>query len=602
MWAVAEAASGKSRGLVEAEEWFFRQQSALASAFPASALEEADRHLSGIDRRSLVDLLPYAIDPHGPGTRRSVIRDPLQEVARSAKRMQGIYYTPGDVSDFMAQVVVRDRETRVMDPACGTGVFLRAAARRIGELGGENPIAQVYGVDVDGLAIDGACFVLAAYMLGLRPDDPPWRWWHTARLNIAQRDALDVLLAEESLGRSADLGGVISARGRIRGRIATAGKLPPADIAPRSEWGDSLTSLFPEVRNGFAVLGNPPYAPLGLRPDAARLNGLGVLRGSKVSPSTNAFLPFLEFIWALSAGTSSAALVVPMSLGYNTTQPFRSARRAIRQSGGRWTFRFFDRTPDSLFGDDIKQRTTIVSRDPAPTFSVATSGLTRWTSRQRRTLWETLPRPVDLGGIDITTGVPKVGDQWELDLLRALRNKGERLDETLSFADPDSEGQREAAIDVGSTAYNRLVVYRDGGSDEERVASFRLVSANSTQADWAFALLASTITYWLWRVDGDGFHVPSKWLLGLPFAWRSAAVETRLAQLGRRAWADALDHPVFAVNSGRRTTSYRTSDEVIRQIDLELLARSGFDPGLQEALGRFKSQTIEVGRGSERED
>jgi hypothetical protein len=603
MWSVATLVARAPLSLIDAEDWFFGGQPSLTNAFSKGSLVRAERELAPVDAVQLRDLLPYAIDPHGPGTRRSVIRDPSQEVIRSARRQQGIYYTPGDVADYMSSVVVKGGDERVLDPACGTGVFLLAAARRLDDSGqiGTTP-ARLYGVDVDALAIDGACFVLTAHVLASGPDSAPWRAWHTARLNLAERDALSLLIPQETLGRSVDTRLLARARSELRHNLADSETLPTATILPRTDWGDSLASLFPESVDGFAVVGNPPYAPLGERPDLGRLRDLAVLRGSTVSPSTNAFIPFVEFMWAATGDHRSSALVVPMSIAYNTTLPFRSLRRAIRNSGGQWSFRFFDRTPDSLFGDDIKQRTAVVVRDPASSFSVATTGITRWTSRQRHGLFERLPRPVNHGLADITLGVPKVGQAWELETVMRLRARTEQLAETLGVVERGRAAGLNLSISLGSTAYNHLAVYREGGAVEQRISAHHFKAQDPALADWAYAILSSTFVYWLWRVDGDGFHVPSSWALHLPFSWRPTAPDHELARLGRLAWEGALDQPVVAVNKGRRTVSYRAADSYVDAIDREVLRRFGLDQTLAVRLQRIRQEAIDVGRGNKRDN
>ena len=252
---------------------------------------------------------------------------------------------------------------------------------------------------------------------------PPSRLWHLARLNIARGDSISLLLADDGFARTpaARSARVADSRKLLRTAIAQDPDLPdPVDLG-RAEWSATFSSLFPEAQEGFAVVGNPPYSPLGHRPDigafAARAAGFG---GVAVSPSTSAFLPFMELMWRLAQGKARAALVVPLSLAYNTTQPYQSVRRAIAAAEGTWTIRFFDRTPDALFGDDVKQRAAIVFRQPAKGLRLRTSGLIRWTSRQRSSLFDGLPEPVECPPIDIAKGIPKLGANWELEDLRAL--------------------------------------------------------------------------------------------------------------------------------------------------------------------------------------
>jgi len=65
----------------------------------------------------------------------------------SAKEL-GAFYTDPTVADFLVRWSIRSGADRVIDPSFGGGVFLRAAARRIRELGG-NPVCTVFGIELD---------------------------------------------------------------------------------------------------------------------------------------------------------------------------------------------------------------------------------------------------------------------------------------------------------------------------------------------------------------------------------------------------------------------------------------------------------------------
>ena len=57
---------------------------------------------------ALADLLPYILDPHGPGSRLSVMRDPRTKTARATPRVHGFFYTPADVAEHMVQAALSD--------------------------------------------------------------------------------------------------------------------------------------------------------------------------------------------------------------------------------------------------------------------------------------------------------------------------------------------------------------------------------------------------------------------------------------------------------------------------------------------------------------
>ena len=60
----------------------------------------------------------------------------------------GAFYTDAVVAEFLVRWAVRRAEDTVLDPSFGGGVFLEAAAARLGELGGKSK-RQVYGVELD---------------------------------------------------------------------------------------------------------------------------------------------------------------------------------------------------------------------------------------------------------------------------------------------------------------------------------------------------------------------------------------------------------------------------------------------------------------------
>jgi len=92
------------------------------------------------------------------------------------RKARGAFFTPPAIADFLAAwAVADDPTTRVLDPSCGDGVFLLAAARRLKELGC-SPAAldeQVFGVDLHGPSLAQANALLEAEGLDARllPED-----------------------------------------------------------------------------------------------------------------------------------------------------------------------------------------------------------------------------------------------------------------------------------------------------------------------------------------------------------------------------------------------------------------------------------------------
>jgi adenine-specific DNA-methyltransferase len=65
----------------------------------------------------------------------------------------GAYYTDEGIATFLVTWAIRSKHDVVLDPSFGGGVFLRAAASRIGVLGGM-PSTQVAGVELDPAAFE----------------------------------------------------------------------------------------------------------------------------------------------------------------------------------------------------------------------------------------------------------------------------------------------------------------------------------------------------------------------------------------------------------------------------------------------------------------
>lgn len=67
------------------------------------------------------------------------------------QKLLGAFYTSDPVARFLVRWAVRTSHDRVLDPSCGDGVFLAAAADRLQALGNSCPV--VYGFDVDPIAV-----------------------------------------------------------------------------------------------------------------------------------------------------------------------------------------------------------------------------------------------------------------------------------------------------------------------------------------------------------------------------------------------------------------------------------------------------------------
>lgn len=66
-----------------------------------------------------------------------------------ARKVRGAFFTPPAIADYLAAWAVGDNaDARILDPSCGDGAFLLAAARRLRDVGCERLDEHVFGVDV----------------------------------------------------------------------------------------------------------------------------------------------------------------------------------------------------------------------------------------------------------------------------------------------------------------------------------------------------------------------------------------------------------------------------------------------------------------------
>ncbi len=594
MWGVRRANSMELQVTLEGSEEAFWGNVEINESLVLS-LAQHERHsanelLSTLTRDEVAELLPYILDRHGPGTRKSVLRDPSDAVSRRAKKESGVFYTPSDLADYMVSIADAGPDARTIDPACGTGVFLLSMLRRRASAADPSLVlSRLYGVDTDPFAVQASAFVLAAECLRLRPQDAAVLFWRTARRNLAVADAL--LLP--------------SLRRALRGdQVQSPATLSAAQVTldvMHKRGGAALTGpLSSALAEGFeSVVANPPYAPLGVRDDFELLGqDFVTLTAPMPTRATNAFMPFVELMWAIASDQSRSCMVVPMSLAYSSDARIRRLREAIQSGPGEWTFRFFDRTPDAIFGDDVKQRVAIVSRDSlrrAPT--IRTSGLRRWSSRERPQLFSQMAEPVEINHLGIADGIPKLGTRQEAAWYSTLRTRTRDLTQLPRAATQDADS---STVAIGRTAYNWVVLYRDLPDRGQATSCEYLRTMSPQVADWLYAVLASRLTYWLWRVEGDGFHVPMSFIEHLPYEWTDSDTDTSLASAGRRLWREALAFPVRSVNAGRTTTSYRTTDlPSLNVIDSLLVNKLGLPNEAATWVADYAHRTKVAGRARE---
>jgi len=77
-----------------------------------------------------------------------------QALSKEGKKAEtGSYYTPSSIVESIVKEYVSDQSKRILDPCCGSGQFLLFAADMLSQFGNEKVLENIWGCDVDELAV-----------------------------------------------------------------------------------------------------------------------------------------------------------------------------------------------------------------------------------------------------------------------------------------------------------------------------------------------------------------------------------------------------------------------------------------------------------------
>jgi len=186
------------------------------------------------------------------------------------QKLRGGYYTPQPIADFLARWAIRSPVTEVLEPSCGDGNILVAAAQRL-------------------LALNAPPSTLPGLL-------------HSVELDPQE--------ASKAIRRLQSLGMPLTAH-----NIAHVGDF--FAYCQRHLFGEKVLTFVLKERQHFdAVIGNPPFIRYQNFPEAHRQVAFSLMEQAGLHPSrlTNAWLPFLVVGSLLLKEGGRLAMVIPAEL------------------------------------------------------------------------------------------------------------------------------------------------------------------------------------------------------------------------------------------------------------------------------------------------
>ncbi len=470
------------------------------------------------------------------------------------KKSLGIYYTPDDVVSFMASRCISTLARRtgyptVLDCSCGSGVFLLQC---LIELEKEYNTKQslesslqilrqcIWGVDISSAAIDSSKAAFAQYYL----------------------DQYDGAIEQfDSVWKTIECSFYLGDGTNLRAIIANNG-------------------IFPTEFD--CIIGNPPYIILG--------------------KDGNLFIDFVKNMMEFSSEIGLSSLILPLSVCYARGNSYVDLRKRIQSDCAAWEVLNYDRSPDSLFGDQVKTRNTILFRDALREMhTVRSSSLQRWTSENRSQLFKGIDL-CDISEFDISRGVPKISGFGAVELYKAIIAGSSCLSDEIK-----KKNEGPSYVVVNGTAYNWLCIYDhcppsiDENGNSYVSGTTRTYSTEDEKTKYfCIALLSNRIAYWYWAAIGDGFHFNASFFDDFHVG-RSSFTEKQfdeLCMLGHEYSEIIKQHPTVSYNAGKTIINYSHWEaiDVIKRIELIILAAFNLPLDYGEQVANWYENQVRCNR------
>lgn len=450
-------------------------------------------------------------------------------IVTKKKKKKGIYYTPEDVAYYMTKVAI-DKLLEIkgdlsdvccVDFSCGSGIFLRELLVHLHvenmKYGYENCESvletSLYGADISELAVVCARFTILMTVSDM---------YTNSLINYSKL----VVILNKNI-------------------VQLDGRRP-------FEYPTTIPRKFD------CIIGNPPY----------------VRERTKAGLDSNIYIDFVKNLIRYSKDESVCSLIVPLSITYSSLTAFKDLRGDIGADKACWIFENYDRSPDSIFGDDVKSRNTILFRiRDCENQNLMSTKMYRWTSKSREHFLLSNKRYGKVDRKNIKEYIPKVGSELEVHTYDRVQSYEKSLMSCIGRT-----MDHKYTFYVKSTCYNWICAYdqvpsvQDENGLEVFNSSYKAYSVmNEQELYFAIAVLNSKFSYWLWTVIGDGFHVTNRLLRECRIhpSMVNKIQYDEMSHLGRQMNEEMKKKPVISYNAGRVITTYSPAglEGLVERID-----------------------------------
>jgi len=231
-----------------------------------------------------------------------------------------------------------------------------------------------------------------------------------------------------------------------------------------------------------------------------------------------------------------------------------------------------------------------------------TSGLLKWRQAQRPSIL-TRKRGTSLGDIPYEAFVPKLSDElcasaYKKILLQVKSPQPQIIKADLQgLIKRSNNHELERTLVIAPTAYNFINAFPLDGMTDYDLSSYSMspqfvIKADSSKQKYQiYAVVISSIAYWLWHVMSDGFHITTSYLRSLAISEMSYPMSQiiELQNLGEIAWDRAKKYSIQSTNGGRKTLSFHIphGDWLISEIDSHICRVYGISTDEYTAINKL---------------